>query len=88
MDTELGPLVILPKGARMNQTRYTEKVLKSYYVSFYKRMVRKYGKKVMMQEDGAKYHFAKIPTTYKTFYKVKLFSWSAQSPDLSLIENL
>lgn len=84
----LGPLVILPKGARMNQTRYTEEVLKPRYVPFYKKMVRKYGKKVMMQGDGAKYHFAKIPTANKKLYKVRLLPWPTQSPDLSLIENL
>lgn len=88
MGTELGPLIILPKGARMNQTRYTEEVLKPHFVPFYKRMVRKYGKGVIIQEDGAKYHFAKIPTAYKTLHKVKLFPWPAQSPDLSPIENL
>ena len=88
MDTELGPLVILPKGAKMNQTRYTEEVLKPHFVPFYLRMRRKYGTEVVMQEDGARYHFAKIPTAYKDLYKVKRLSWPPQSPDLSPIENL
>ena len=72
MGTHLGPLVILPKGARMNQTRYTEEVLKPAYVPFYKKMVRKYGKKVLMQEDKAKYHYTKISLAYKLLHKVKV----------------
>lgn len=35
----LGLLVILLKGARINQTRYIEEVLKPYFVPFYKKMV-------------------------------------------------
>ncbi|PMD16917.1 hypothetical protein NA56DRAFT_579517, partial [Hyaloscypha hepaticicola] len=73
MDTELGLLIILLKGARINQARYTEEVLKSHFVPFYKRIVRKYSKGIIIQEDRAKYHFAKIPIVYKTLYKVKLF---------------
>jgi hypothetical protein len=38
MEHELGDLVILPKGARMNQTRYTELVLKPHFVPFYRKM--------------------------------------------------
>jgi hypothetical protein len=48
MDTYLGPLMILLKGARMNQTRYTEEVLKLHFVPFYKKIRRKYGKEVVM----------------------------------------
>ena len=51
-------------------------------------MRRKYGKEVLMQEDGAKYHFAPIPTAYKNLHKVIRLLWPAQSPDLSPIENL
>lgn len=88
MGTTLGPLVILPKGARMNQTLYTEEVLKPHFVPFYKKMRRKYGKEVVMQEDGARYHFGKIATAYKCLHKVVCMSWPPQSLDLSLIENL
>jgi len=88
MDTTLGPLVILPKGARMNQTRYTEEILKPHFVPFYKKMRRKYGREVVMQEDGAKYHFAPIPAAYKESHKVQRLDWPPQSPDLSPIENL
>ena len=88
MSTHLGPLVILPRGTRMNQTRYTEEILKPHFVPFYKKMKRKYGKKVVIQENGAKYHFAPIPTTYKDSQKVQRMDWPPSSPDLSPIENL
>jgi len=32
----------------MNQTQYTEEVLKPHFVPFYKKIVRKYGKEVVM----------------------------------------
>ena len=75
MDTILGPLVIIPKGARINQTRYTEEILKPYFVSFYRKMRRKYGKEVVMQKDGAKYHFAPIPAKYKDSFNIKRLKW-------------
>ena len=70
MGKEKGPLVILPRGARMNQHRYIEEVLKPAFVPFYKKMKRKYGSKVTIQEDGAKYHFALVPTAYKKLYRL------------------
>jgi hypothetical protein len=70
MDTTLGSLMILLKETRMNQRRYTEEVLKPYFVPFYNKIRRKYKKEVVMQEDGAKYHFAPIPAAYKNSYKV------------------
>jgi thiamine biosynthesis protein ThiC len=51
-------------------------------------MVQKYSKDVVMQEDGAKYHHAKIPTAFKTKEGVICLKWPAQSPDLSPIKNL
>jgi hypothetical protein len=72
---EMGPLVILRKGARMNQHRYTNEVLKPAFVPFYKKMVRKYGKDVVIQEDRAKYHHAKIPTVFKTKEGVICLKW-------------
>ena len=48
----------------------------------------KYGKEVVMQEDGAKHHFAPIPAAYKNSHKVQRLDWPPQSPDLSPIENL
>jgi hypothetical protein len=71
MDTYLSPLMILLKGARMNQTRYTKEVLKLHFMPFYKKIRRKYKKEVVMQKDGAKYHFKKIATVYKDFHKVQ-----------------
>jgi hypothetical protein len=75
MDTNLGSLVILPKGARINQRRYTEEILKPYFVPFYKKIRSKYGKEVVKQENGAKYHFAPIPAAYKNSYKVQRLDW-------------
>jgi hypothetical protein len=88
MEHELGDLVILPKGARINQTRYTELVLKPHFVPFYRKMRRKYGPEVVMQEDGAKYHFAPVAARYKNSQKVRCMPWPAQSPDLSPIKNI
>jgi hypothetical protein len=47
-DTTLGPLMILLKGTRMNQRRYTEEVLKPYFVPFYNKIRRKHKKEVVM----------------------------------------
>jgi DDE superfamily endonuclease len=88
MEHKLGPLVILPKGARINQTQYTELVLKPHFVPFYRKMRRKYGPEVVIQEDGAKYHFASVAAKYKAGQKVKCMPWPAQSPNLSPIENI
>src|SRR5450432_939737 len=51
-------------------------------------MVRKYGLEVVMQEDNAPWHTTKIVQNYLNRQKVKRLRWPAQSPDLSLIENL
>ena len=58
MGSERGPLVVLPKGQRMNQHLYTELVLKPHFIPFYHKMVAKYGLGVHIQEDGARFHFA------------------------------
>jgi hypothetical protein len=60
---EMGPLVIIEKGGRMTAKRYLETV-KKYFLPFYKRMVRKYGPEVVMQEDNASWHTAKIVRAY------------------------
>ena len=44
---EMGPLVIIKKGGRMNTARYLE-TLKKHFIPFYHRMVRKYRKGVVM----------------------------------------
>lgn len=72
----------------MNQTKYTEEVLKPAFVPFYKKIKRKYSSKVIIQEDGAKYHHAGVLRAYKLLYQVIQLLWPVQSPDLNPIENL
>ena len=43
--------MILPKGQRINAKRYLETV-KEHFVLFYKRIIKKYRKGVVMQEDN------------------------------------
>jgi hypothetical protein len=84
---EMGPLVVIPKGGTMTAKRYLETV-KKHFLPFYRRMKRKYGPEVVMQEDNAPWHKAKIVTAYLNKQKVKRLRWPPQSPDLSPIENL
>ena len=84
---EMGPLVIIEKGGRITAKRYLETV-KKHFIPFYRRMVRKYGPEVVMQEDNAPLHTAKVVQAYLNKQKVKRLQWPAQSPDLSPIENL
>ena len=51
-------------------------------------MRAKYGPEVVMQEDNAPWHTAKIVTKYLNNKKVNRMSWPPQSPDLNPIENL
>src|SRR5438270_7560726 len=65
---EIGPVVVLPKGEKINQHLYTDLILKHHFIPFYRWMLRKYGTRnnpVYMQEDGASYHTAGIPTAYR-----------------------
>jgi len=73
---EMGPLVILKEGGRMTATRYLETV-KNYFVPFYKRIVRKYGRGVVMQEDNTPWHTAKIVRAYLWSRGVSLLQWPA-----------
>lgn len=84
---EMGPLVIIPKGGRMTAERYKE-VLKDHFIPFYKRMRRKYGPSVVLQQDNAPWHKAKTVQALLKASRVKVLFWPPQSPDLSLIENL
>ena len=56
---EMGPLVIIEKGGKMTAKRYLE-TIKKHFLPFYRRMVRKYGPEVVMQEDNAPWHTAKL----------------------------
>jgi hypothetical protein len=84
---EKGPLVILKKGERMNQVKYTEGVWNPVFVPFYKKMKQRYGSNVIIQE-GAKYHHAKMPKAFKLRHKIIQLLWPAQSPDPNQIEIL
>ncbi|PMD12552.1 hypothetical protein NA56DRAFT_541782, partial [Hyaloscypha hepaticicola] len=55
---KMGPLVIIPKGGTITAKRYIE-TLKKYFIPFYRRMRRKYGLGVVIQEDNASWHKAK-----------------------------
>jgi transposase len=83
----IGPLVIIPKGGIMTAIRYNE-VLQEHFIPLYNRMRRLYGPDVVIQEDNALYHKAKVVTNWLTWQKVKPMHQPPQSPDLSLIENL
>ena len=84
---KMGPLVVIPKGGTMTAERYLETVQK-HFLPFYRRMKRKYGASVIMQEDNASWHTAKVVRAYMATQKIKLLQWPPQSPDLSPIENL
>ena len=71
----------------MIATRYLETV-KKHFIPFYRRIVRKYGLDVVIQEDNASWHKAKLVTNYLDRQRVKRLRWPPQSPDLSPIENL
>ena len=63
-------LVIIEKGGRITAKRYLETV-KKYFVPFYKRMLHKYGLDIVIQEDNAPWHIAKIVQNYLNRQKVK-----------------
>ena len=84
---EIRPLVIIPKGGTIIATRYLA-TLKKHFILFYRRMRQKYGPEVVMQEDNAPWHKAKIVRDYLEKQGVKLLPWPPQSLDLTPIENL
>ena len=59
----MGPLVIIKKGGQMTVKCYLE-TLKEHFIPFYRRMVEKYGPGVVMQEDNAPWHTAKVVRKY------------------------
>jgi hypothetical protein len=60
---EIGLLYMLPQGENMTAKRY-KYVLQRLFIPFYSRMREKYGDEVVMQEDNAPWHTAKIITKY------------------------
>jgi hypothetical protein len=66
----MGPLYILLEGENITAKRY-KWVLQRLFIPFYKRIRRKYGDEVVMQEDNAPWHTAKIITKYLANKKVK-----------------
>jgi hypothetical protein len=71
---EMGPLYMLPQGEIMTAKRY-KYVLQHLFIPFYKRMRRKYGEEVVMQEDNASWHRAKIIIKYLENKGIKRMSW-------------
>lgn len=59
----MGPLVIIEKGGRMTAQHYL-KILKKHFIPFYQKMVKKYGPGVIIQEDNAPWHTAKVVREY------------------------
>jgi hypothetical protein len=60
---KIGPLYIFPDGENMTAKRY-HWVLKTLFVPFYNKMGAKYRDKVVMQQDNATWHTAKIIKNY------------------------
>ena len=63
-------------------------MLKKHFIPFYQKMVKKYGPGVVMQEDNAPWHIAKIIYKYIARQGIPQLQWPSQLPDLSPIKNL
>ena len=83
----MGPLYMLPEGENITAKWY-KWVLQRLFIPFYKRIKRKYRDEVVMQEDNAPWHTAKIITKYLANKKVKRINWPPQLPNLNSIKNL
>jgi hypothetical protein len=62
------------KGENMTAKRY-KYVLQRLFIPFYERMRAKYGDEVVMQEDNALWHTAKIITRYLKNKKIRWMNW-------------
>ena len=71
---EMGPLVMLEKGERMTAARY-KATLEEHFIPFYEEMVEKCGPDVVMQEDNAPWHKAKLVRNFLRKKKVKYIHW-------------
>ena len=78
---------MLLEGKTMIAKQYKQ-VLQKYFIPFYKRIRRKYGDKVVMQEDNAPQHIANMIKKYLANKKVNRMSQLVQSPNLNPIKNL
>jgi hypothetical protein len=58
----------------MTAKRYIE-VLKKHFIPFYQRMRRKYSPEIVMQEDNASWHKAKVIRDFLKTQNVKYLSW-------------
>ena len=63
-------------------------ILQQLFILFYKRIRAKYSNKVVIQEDNALQHIAKIITKYLANKKVKQINQLSQLLNLNLIKNL
>ncbi len=55
----------------IGHTTHINEILKLHFMLFYKKMTRKYGRKLVIQEDGAKDHHAGVITAYKNPHKIR-----------------
>jgi hypothetical protein len=82
-----GTMVILPKDARVDSTRYCNIVLNDHAYPFYEKLTHEKGR-ALWQDGGARYHTSKQTETYRKSLGMVRLVWPAQSPNLNPIENL
>jgi transposase len=81
----LGPLIPLIGSVTGEVHRET---LDKYAIPTLKAQARKQKKKILLQEDNAPVHTAKVARNFLLSKRVPLLPWPAQSPDLNPIENV
>jgi hypothetical protein len=82
------PFVIFPTRLRFNRELYIDLIFLLYFLLFYLRIKEKYGYGVRMQEDGALYYYGGWLQLLKEVWKIKIISWSVQSPNFLSIKNV
>jgi transposase len=82
-----GPLVIIPRGQRMNQHRYLNKVMIPYGIPFFETVCKAEGGAYWM-DDRATWHTTPKVINYYEKHGVVRMPWPAQSLDLNPIENV
>ncbi|KAF8853586.1 hypothetical protein BDZ45DRAFT_598311 [Acephala macrosclerotiorum] len=68
----MGPLIIIEKGGRINAQRYLQ-IVKEHFIPFYRRIIEKYSEGVVMQENNAPWHTAKVVRNYMRKQSIPLF---------------